>query len=234
LDFERALELDPKSYDAKLGVASVLVVNLSNGFSEHPEADEAQAESLLSELLSRNSNRSQLHTTIALLRRFQNRLPESRIEWQRAIELDPNNAIAYGGLGVTLIYLGEPAAAIPLEEKRIRLNPDDTNISIAYWSLGLAHLLLGQNDEAAELLTKACTANPRVYYFYLDLAAALALQGHLEQAHAALAESLKLNPKINSMARQRARSAYTNNPAYVALAEKTVDVGLRKAGLPEQ
>jgi hypothetical protein len=31
---------------------------------------------------------------IALLRRFQNRLPESRIEWQRAIELDPNNAAA--------------------------------------------------------------------------------------------------------------------------------------------
>jgi adenylate cyclase len=232
-DFERALELDPNSYDAKLGIASVLVVDLSNGFSEHPEADEAKAESLLSELLSRNSGRSQLHTTIALLRRFQNRLPESRLEWQRAIDLDPNNAPAYGGLGVTLIYLGEPAAAIPLEEKRIRLNPGDPNISIAYWSLGLAHLLLGQNDAAADFLTKACTANPRVYYFYLDLAAALALQGHLNEAHTALAESLKLNPKINSMARQRARSAYTNNPAYVALAEKTVDVGLRKAGLPE-
>jgi adenylate cyclase len=233
-DFERALELDPKSYDAKLGIASVLVVDLTNGFSERPEVDEAQAESLLTELLSRNSSRSQLHTTIALLRRYQNRLPESRIEWQRAIELDPNNAVAYGGLGVTLIYLGEPAAAIPLEEKRIRLNPDDPNISIAYWSLGLAHLLLSQNDEAAEFLTKACAANPRVYYFYLDLAAALALQGHLDEAHTALAESLKLNPKINSMARQRARSAYTNNPAYVALAAKTVDVGLRKAGLPEE
>ncbi len=36
------------------------------------------------------------------------------------------------------------------------------------------------------------------------------------------------------MARQRARSAYTNNPAYRALAEKTVDVGLRLAGMPEE
>ena len=142
--------------------------------------------------------------------------------------------MAYGQLGVTLIYLGDPAAAIPLEEKRIRLNPDDPNIALAYWSLGLAHLLLGQNDEGVELLTKACAANPRVYYFHLDLAAALALQGHLDQAKSALAESLKLKPEINSMQRQLARWAYTNNPVYRALAEKTVDVGLRKAGMPEE
>jgi adenylate cyclase len=233
-DFERALELDPKSYDAKLGIAAVLVVNLSGGFTEQPAADEARAEKLLRELLARDPNRPQLHTTIALLRRVQNRLPESRIEWERAIELDPNNAIAYGQLGLTLIYLGEPAAAIPLEEKRIRLNPNDTNIGLAYWTLGLAHLLLGHLDPAVELFTKATSANPRIYYFYLDLAAALALQGHLPEAKAALAESLKLRPEINSMERQLARWAYTNNPAYRALAEKTVDAGLRKAGMPEE
>jgi adenylate cyclase len=232
-DFEKALQLDPNSYDAKLGIAATLVVDLSGGFSEQPQADEARAETLLGELLARDSNRSQLHQTIALLRRVQNRLPESRIEWERAIELDPNNAIAYGQLGVTLIYLGDPAAAIPLAEKRIKLNPNDPNIAIAYWSLGLAHLLLGHNDPAVEWLTKASAANPRVYYFYLDLAAALALQGHIDQARTTLNEALKLKPEINSMVRQRARWAYTNNPAYRALAEKTVDVGLRLAGLPD-
>jgi adenylate cyclase len=233
-DFERALELDPNSYDAKLGIAASLVVDLSGGYTEQPEADETRAEKLLGELLARDPNRSQLHQTIALLRRIQNRLPESRIGWERAIELDPNNAIAYGQLGATLIYLGDPAAAIPLEEKRIRLNPDDPNIALAYWSLGLAHLLLGHNDPAVDWLTKACAANPRVYYFYLDLAAALALQGHLDQARAALTDALKLKPEINSMVRQRARWAYTNNPAYRALAEKTIDVGLRLAGMPDE
>jgi adenylate cyclase len=232
-EFERALTIDPNSYEAKLGVAAVLVVDLANGTSGEPAADEAQAEALLSELLGRDPNRAQLHDTIALLRRFQNRLPESRIEWQRAIELDPNDAIAYGQLGVTLIYLGDPAAAIPLEEKRIRLNPNDPNIALAYWSLGLAHLLLDHIPEATDWLTKARAANPRIYYIDLDLAAALALGGDLDGAREALAASLKLKPDINSMARQRARWAYSNNPAYRALAEKTVDVGLRKAGMPE-
>jgi hypothetical protein len=68
----------------------------------------------------------------------------------------------------------------------------------------------------------------------LDLAAAMALKGYLDDAHAALGEAIRLRPAINSMARQRARSAYTNNPAYRALAEKTVDVGLRLAGMPEE
>jgi adenylate cyclase len=232
-EFEKALKIDPNSYDAKLGIAASLVVDLSNGTSKQPAVDESRAESLISELFARNPNRSELHVTIAILRRYQNRLSESRYEWQRAIELDPNNSVAYGQLGVTLIYLGDPAAAIPLEEKRIRLNPNDPNNSLAYWSLGLAHLLLGQADQAADWLTKACAANPRVYYFYLDLAAARGLEGRVDEAREALAKSLRLNRKVNSIARQRARSAYTNNPAYRALAEKTVDVGLRAAGLPE-
>ena len=231
--FEQALRIDPKSYDAKLGIASVLVVGLATG-SDTPEEDDARAEKLLDELLVRDPNRSQLHAMTALLRRVQNRLPESRIDWQRAIELDPNNAAAIGQLGVTLIYLGEPAAAIPLEEQRIRLNPNDPNIAIAYWSIGLAHLLQNHLDEAIDWLTKARAANPRVYYFYLDLAAAFALKGDLDQAHAALAESLKLRPQINSMKAQLARWAYTNNPAYRVLAEKTIDAGLRKAGMPEE
>jgi adenylate cyclase len=231
--FERALKIEPNSYEAKLGVASILVINLSNG-SDQPEEDEAEAEKLLGELRARDPNRSQLHSMIALLRRYQNRLPESRIEYERAIELDPNNAAAIGQLGVTLIYLGDPAAAIPLEEKRIKLNPNDPNIALAYWSLGLAHLLQGQIAEAIDWLTKARAANPHIYYIDLDLAAALALNGDLAGAHEALAASLKLRPEINSMVRQRARWAYSNNPAYRVLAEKTVDVGLRKAGMPEE
>ena len=232
--FERAQAIDPNSIDAEIGIAAVLVVNIANGTTETPKEDEARAEKLLANALQRDPNRAQIHITIGLLRRLQNRLAESRIEWERAIALDPNNAVAYGQLGVTLIYLGDPAAAIPLEEKRLRLNPNDPNIALAYWSLGLAHLLLGHLDEAIDLLTKARAANPRIYYIHLDIAAAMALKGYLDDAHAALAEAIRLKPTINSMARQRARSAYTNNPAYRVLAEKTVDVGLRLAGMPEE
>ena len=233
--FERALQIDPKSYDAKLGIAAVLVGRAwRTASASSRRRTRRSAEELLSELLARDPNRSQLHHDDRAVAAGPEPPAESRIELERAIELDPNNAIAYGQLGVTLIYLGEPAAAIPLEEKRIRLNPNDPNIALAYWSIGLAHLLQDHLDEAIDWLTKARAANPRVYYFYLDLAAAQALKGDLDGAQAALAESLKLKPEINSMKRQLARWAYTNNPAYRVLAEKTIDAGLRKAGMPEE
>ncbi|HEX3536739.1 MAG TPA: adenylate/guanylate cyclase domain-containing protein [Stellaceae bacterium] len=232
--FEHALEIDPNLLDAKLWLATALVVGIADGGSEAPQADEEKAERLVNEMLLQDPNRSQLHGTIALLRRMQNRLPESRSEWERAIALDPNNSIAYGQLGVTLLYLGEPAATIPLEEKRIRLNPNDPNIAVAYWSMGLAYLLQGKPQEALEWLTRARAANPRVYYYCLDLAAAMALTNDLDGAHGALADALRLKPEISSIKRQRARWAYTNNPAYRVLAEKTVDAGLRLAGMPEE
>ena len=232
--FEQALAIDPNQVDAQIGLATVLVVDIADGGSEQPQADEERAERLLNEAGQHDPKRPQLHGTIALLRRLQNRLPESRSEWERAIALDPNNAIAYGQLGVTLLYLGEPAATIPLEEKRIRLNPNDVNIAVAYWAMGLAYLLQGNAPQAIDWLTRARAANPRVYYYCLDLAAALALVNDLDGAHAALAEALRLKPDISSIKRQHARWAYTNNPAYRALAEKTVDAGLRLAGMPEE
>jgi adenylate cyclase len=49
-----------------------------------------------------------------------------------------------------------------------------------------------------------------------------------------LAEAIKINPELNSLARVRAHWRQLNNPQRRALAEKTEDAGLRKAGMPEE
>ena len=64
---------------------------------------------------------------MAMLRRSQSRLVESRMEFETAIALDRNNARAYFNLGHTLALLAQPEAAIPHIEKAIRLNPHDPN-----------------------------------------------------------------------------------------------------------
>jgi hypothetical protein len=60
------------------------------------------------------------------------------------------------------------------------------------------------------------------------------LKGDLDGAKAALAESLKLKPEINSFAAQRANAPYIANPPHWALREKTVNLGLRRIGFPEE
>jgi adenylate cyclase len=173
------------------------------------------------------------HYAMGYLRRLQSRLAESRSEYEKAVTLDPNNSVAYAQLGTTLRFSGDPEAAIPYIEKAIRLNPRDPNIGNRYRDLAVCQLLLGRVDEAVALLREARAANPRFWLTYLELAGALGLRGDIDEAKATLAEWIKLRPEINSLARFRADVPF-GNPQYWALREKTINVGLRRAGFPDE
>jgi tetratricopeptide (TPR) repeat protein len=234
-DFEQALELDPESVDARTGIASVFLRTGAVGWSKSREQDMARADQLLREALERDGNDARAHFAMGWLRRNQNRFIESRIELEKTIALDRNLATAGLQLGWTLQALGEPAAAIPHIEKGLRLDPRSPFLYAYYAALGQSHLLLGHADDAVEFLRKAHAADPRIYYVQMLLAAALGLRGDLDEAKAALAELLKLKPELNSLANVRAHwPAHYGNPQFAAFAAKTQDIGLRRAGLPEE
>jgi len=67
--FERALEIDPRSVDARIGIALVLAVRLIDGASSSVREDEERAEKLLREALGRDANSSMTHAAMGLLRR---------------------------------------------------------------------------------------------------------------------------------------------------------------------
>jgi adenylate cyclase len=232
-DFERALEIDPQSVEARIGIGTVLVDDVVLRFSSSRERDTARAEQLLREALAREMNSSMAHLAMGILRRIQVRLSDSQIELQAALALDRNNARAFQQLGLTLMWLGQPDAAIPLIEKAIRLNPHHPNIASYYWALGSSDLVSGRLDDAVPLLSQARAANPRLFFIHFWLAGSLALKGDLEAARSALAEAAKLKPEIGSLAQWRAESPWYTNPPFVALAEKTLYTGLRRAGFPE-
>jgi adenylate cyclase len=211
-----------------------LAANLSDARSNSIQQDEARAEQLLLEALQRDANRSTAHRAMGHLRRSQNRLTESRIELETAITLDRNDARAFFQLGVTLMYLGRPEAAIPKIENAMRLNPRDPNVAQYYWGLGACHLLLSRVEEAIDHLRKACAANPWHHFPPLHLASALGLRGDLDEAGAALGDSIRLQPEIGSLARWRASRPYLNHPQYRALCEKTFELGLCRAGFPDE
>ena len=235
-DFERALELDARSSGARIGLAAILSTKLADSWSPVLQEDIPQAEQLLREALETGdvSNQAVAHFTLGVLRQMQTRLPEAQKEFEIALSLDPNNARGYFHYGETLLYLGQPAAAIPSLEKAIELAPDAPNTAFAHWALGTCQLLLGRVDQAIDLLRTALDANARVWVPYFYLAGALGLQGDLEKARSALAESIGLKPAIRTLARMRAENSWLINPQYWALQEKTLNVGLRQAGLPDQ
>ena len=241
--FEHALEIDPRSAEARIGLARVLVGRVAilwTGSSlQQDEVQQAAArvEKLLFEAIESDPNQPMAYAVLGLLRRTQSRLAESQIAFEKAIILDPNFEWANMQLGWTLLFLAEPSAAIARGEKSLRLSPRDPNIYWRYELLGWSQLVSNHVDEAINLFIKARTANPRVWTTAYGLAGALGLKGDLDGGKAALADSLKLKPEVNSLAQWYAWLPWTNKtnaPQFWALQDKTLDEGLRRIGFPEQ
>ena len=241
--FKRALQIDPHSIDAKVGIAAVLVANLDSSWRSGIFQDNAVqqnvacAEHLLLQVLESNADLSMAYASLGHLRRLQSRLIESRAAFENAISLDPNNEAANRQLGWTLLFLGEPGAAIALGEKSLRLSPRDPHLPGVYLLLAWSQLVSNRVTEAVDLFMKGRIANPRVWMFSYGLAGALALRGDFDRAKAALAESLKLKPEVNSLAQWYAYLPWTGRssaPLFWAMQEKTLDNGLRIIGFPKE
>jgi TolB-like protein/Tfp pilus assembly protein PilF len=227
--FERALEIDPRSIDARIGIA-LLLTNGPDGSRTFVLEDRERAEKLLREALELDANRSMAHAAMGLLRRTEDRQAEAQAELETAIALDRNNAWAIRQLGITFMLTGRPEPCIPYVEKALRLNPRDGS---AYMNLGKCHLLLGHVDEAMPLLRKAEAIIPGYWAIHLKLAGALGLKGEIDEARAKAAEMVRLKPDMNSVARVRGYVWY-RNPQFQVLHDRTVIQGLRNAGFPEE
>jgi tetratricopeptide (TPR) repeat protein len=100
-------------------------------------------------------------------------------------------------------------------------------------SAGIAKNHLGSWEQAVGWLRRAIEANRNFPTAYFSLAVALAQLGRLDEARSAVKAGLALNP-IYSISRARsARTAWSDDPTYLAQIEPIVE-GWRKAGLPEQ
>jgi adenylate cyclase len=100
--FEQALEIDPRSVDARIGLARTLLNKIADGIHSSAPQELARAEQLLLETLEHDPNRSAAHEAMGFLRRIQGgRLSESRMEHETALALDPNNFRAVSQLGWT-------------------------------------------------------------------------------------------------------------------------------------
>lgn len=235
-NFEKALRLDGESNEARIGLASVLGGKMSDEWSPVLQEDPNRAERLLIEVLEKGDTANRMstaHFALGVVLQMQNRLPEAHREFGFSVALDPNNARAHLHLGETSLYLGNPTCR--QFEEVVRLSPSDYSISaVTNWAFGTCHLLLGNLDQAIELLQTACAANDHFWVSHLYLAGAYGLKGDLDKARASLAKSLSWKPAIKTLARMQAENPWLGNPRYWELQDKTLNLGLRRVGFPDQ
>ena len=113
---------------------------------------------------------------------------------RRAIELDPNFAMGYAGLGVDYSILGETGRASEYFTKAFRLR-EHASEREKFFITGMYYSnVTGEVDKAAQTFQEEIQAYPREYRAHLDLGNQYTSLGEWEKAREAYAESLRLAP----------------------------------------
>jgi TolB-like protein len=143
-----------------------------------------------------------------------------------ALAVSPSSALTYILGSVIRAWTGEAERAIEWSERAMRLSPFDPWAFAAFHSLTLGHFHRGRYAEAANAAHKAVQSNPAHSISYMLLAASLAKLGRIEEAKAAAARVLELQPAFRY---SRQFAGVDCAPALAA----SLSEALRFTGLPE-
>ena len=145
---------------------------------------------------------------------------------EAALAISPSSAPTYILGSVILGWAGDAERAIEWSERGMRLSPFDPWAFAAFDAQAMSHLLRGRYDASCSAAYKSVQANPAHSITYVQLAAALAKLGRLEEAKAAAARVLELHPTF------RYSRQFAGVNCAPTLAASLGDA-LRTAGLPE-
>jgi TolB-like protein/class 3 adenylate cyclase len=231
--FDRALAPDPDNVDALIGSARADVVEGVNIIVTDPTVAFAAAEAKLSKALSSVPDHAGGHLWLGLVDILTKRAAEGIAECEHALALDRNLAEAHACVGYGKMFIGRAEDSEAHIGEALRLSPRDTQAYIWMNTVGLAKLHLGSWQQAVAWFRRAIEANRNNPPAYLNLAAALAQLGRLDEAHSAVKAGLSLDPAYVISRIREAWTARSNDPTYLAGLEPILE-GMRKAGLPEQ
>jgi adenylate cyclase len=142
----------------------------------------------------------------------------------RALDLNPNHAMAYGLLGDVNIALENPDEAIRFSEIAIRLNPRAPNVFFHYVVLAAASFAKAEHNKALHWANQAIALKPDYWMGYAFLVASFAECGDLESARRFASMLLRTWPDASISRMTEAMST----PSWW----KRFADGLRTSGIP--
>ncbi len=198
--FERAIEIDPEYAQAHAGLAETILVTHSN----HKAIDAAEAFELAGEAIERaiglDDQLAEAYAVKGLLQYSQwnaARVGSGNLEaaqsFQRAIDLNPNNANTYVWYSSLRESENDFEGAVDLLHKAMRVDPLGR---IAYVNLPGLYAMQGKTDKATHLLVKAMEIFPDWETPYAYMSNHLQALGRLDESVAwtMLARTMTADP----------------------------------------
>ena len=227
--YQRATELDP-NYASPYGMAAWCILRLRvNGRLTDPDREIADGVRLARRAAALGKDDpTALSSSGYCLARLAGEVETGAAHIERALTLNPNLAAAWSASGWVRIFLGEPADAIKLFERAIRLSPLDLFAFIACAGMSAAHLFAGRYDEALSWVRKASHEEPNAATTWQLAAVAYALSDRIVEARKAMARLREIDPGLRLSNLARVALPFRRPEELACWTE-----GLRKAGLPE-
>jgi TolB-like protein/Tfp pilus assembly protein PilF len=226
---EAAIESDPGYAVPYAWLAHWHVRRVGQGWSDDAARDTLEARRLAEAALEREENSALALTVRGLVAGYLDKELEAGIEYlDRALAINPSEASAWVWSTSTHAWLGHGEEAARRSERAIDLSPFDPRMYTFTSIAGTAHAVAGRYDEAVAFCRQSLRLNRMFASTHRTLAMALALAGRLEEARAAGADLLALEPGLTV---DRFRARYPGNrSAHV----ETFCEALAMAGVPRR
>ncbi len=193
---EQAIAIDPR-YGPALAFAAMCHMHLDRGdWTEEPETNRRKAIDLARQaLLTGQNDPGTLADAALMLAYFGEDIGAMIGLVDRALGLNPSFARGWHVSGTLRVWAGQPDLAIEHTETSLRLSPRE-RIGQPLFVLGMAYFFKRRFDEAAAKLLLNIQDQPGYPPSYRFLAACYAHMGHLDEAHAILAQLRAITPEV--------------------------------------
>ena len=199
------ISLDPEYGYPYAILAWCRMLDVVRHYSRSPEESMRLAVNEIQKALALDVSDHRIHRILSNLYVIQGKHEEAIAASKRALELCPGGAGAYENLGIALLFACRPIEAIPMLKRAIELDPFPP--AVCHRNLAMAYCYVGRYEDAIEQGQKAFQVNPKDLSTPFALVFAYAKLGRKEEARAAAAEVLRIDPEftLDSMAETRQR-----------------------------
>ena len=215
--FNQALAREPENLSALTGLGAYHARMGAQAFDTDPIGHREEAQKILREVLARDPASSIANFYLGLALNKLPTLPEAMRYFQRAVEINPSEASAYGQIGNAQIRSGRPAEGLENVRYAMRLSPRDPIMPVWLEFAGNAALELNRYEEAIGYFRQSIALNSGYPRSWAGLAAAEALSGQRKDARDALQKLKTFSPGLNDEALMQQYGRHDSSRLYEGL-----------------
>ena len=193
---KKAIEIDPTYAQAQALVAYLTALEALYGWVA-AEGALASAWDAAQKALLLDADDPWVHLALGFVHQQCRRSEDAIEEYQKALSLNPNFALAHTYLAFALCFLGQIDQSLAHVATSERLSPRGLLHGVNNLLRAVAHFLAGQHREAIGFARKSVLESPGIVTGYRHVVVNCALAGEIDEAKAALQILRRLQPELS-------------------------------------